>query len=105
MEEASRAVTGESDDMTRMASDRIDATLSRIRDAVDAGRKGLDEQAEALGMMIDQSRTALSTIGDDTARALAENAGQIEAKLREIDAMLERQSNLAGQLTGGLDSG
>jgi len=105
MEEASRAVTGEIDDMTRMASDRIDAALSRTRDAVDAGRKGLDAQAEALGLMIDQSRTALSTIGDDTARALAENAGQIEAKLREIDAMLERQSNLAGQLTGGLDSG
>ena len=105
LEEASRAVTGQIDDMTQMASERIDSALERAREAVDVSRKGLDAQAEALGVMIDQSRSALTAIGAETAAGFAESSAQLEAKLREIDMLLERHSGLANQLTGGLDNG
>lgn len=105
LEEASRAVTGEIDDITRLASERIDTALERARDAVDTSRKGLDAQAGALGLMIDQSRAALTTISADTVANFTDNISAIEAKLHEIDALLDRQNGLADQLTGGLDKG
>lgn len=105
LEEASRAVTGEIDDITRLASERIDTVLEQARTAVDTSRKGLDAQAGALGLMIDQSRTALTAISADTAANFASNITEVEAKLRDIDALLNRQSGLADQLTVGLDKG
>lgn len=104
MQEAARAVTGEIDDMTTLASERIDASLGRAREAVDASRKGLDAQAEALGLMIDQSRTALSAIGTDTAENFTSSTAQIEVRLREIDQLLREQGGLADHLSKDLES-
>src|SRR3546814_10549001 len=55
--------------------------------------------------MIDQSRAALTAIGSETAENLSTNAAHIEARLREIDGLLQQQSGLAGQLTEGLSAG
>lgn len=105
LDEASRAVTGQIDDMTRMASERIEAALVHAREAVDTGRKGLEGQAEALGRMIAQSRSALATIGTEAAEGFGNHIALIEAKLHEIDLLLERQNGLAGALTSDLDTG
>lgn len=105
MQEAARAVTGEIDDMISMASERIDGVLGRSREAMEASRQGLDAQAETLGRMIEQSRGAIGSIGTETLENFSGNAAQIEARLREIDALLEQQNGLAGRLTGDLESG
>ncbi|MBK5265359.1 MAG: hypothetical protein JJE34_09040 [Alphaproteobacteria bacterium] len=105
LQESTRAVTGEIDDMTVMATERIDAALGRARDGVDASRKGLDAQAEALGLMIDQSRAAISAIGTDATGGFLNNVSQIETRLREIDVLLQDQTGVAGHLTEGLESG
>lgn len=105
MQEASRAVTGEIDDMITMASERIDGVLGRAREAMDASRQGLDAQAEALGRMIEQSRGAIGSIGTETLESFTSNVVPIEARLREIDALLQQQCGLAGRLTGDLENG
>lgn len=105
MQEASRAVTGEIDDMITMASERIDGVLGRAREAMDASRQGLDAQAEALGRMIEQSRGAIGSIGTETMESFTSNVVPIEARLREIDALLQQQCGLAGRLTGDLENG
>src|SRR3546814_20905742 len=69
--------------MTTSGSGRIEAVLKRAGEAVNASRKGLEAQAEALGLMIDQSRAALTAIGSETAENLSTNAAHIEARLRD----------------------
>src|SRR3546814_13824034 len=91
--------------MTTSVSGRIEAVLERAGEAVNASCKGLDAQAEALGLMIDQSRAALTAIGSETAENLSTNAAHIEARLREIDGMLQQQTGLDEELTGGLSEG
>lgn len=105
LQESARAAIGEIDDMTALARERIEGTLEHARAAVDASRKGLDAQAEALGLMIDQSRTALAAIGAENAERFTASAGAIEARLNEIGVLLDRQGGLAQALTGGLESG
>ncbi|WP_237366378.1 hypothetical protein [Rhizorhapis sp. SPR117] len=104
LQESTRAVTGEIDDMTILATERIDAALERAREGVDTSRKGLDAQAEALGLMIDQSRAAISSIGTDATEGFSNNIAQIEIQLHEINGLLQDQTGVAGHLTEGLES-
>src|SRR3546814_7899356 len=59
LQDATKTAAAEIEDMTTSVSGRIEAVLERAGEAVNASRKGLDAQAEALGLMIDQSRDAL----------------------------------------------
>src|SRR3546814_17244123 len=99
LQDATKTAAAEIEDMTTSVSGRIEAVLERAGEAVNASRKGLDAQAEALGLLIDHSRAALTAIGSETADNLSTNAALLEARLRDIYGLLQKQIGLAGHST------
>src|SRR3546814_18696840 len=91
--------------MTTSVSGRIEAVLERAGEAVNESRKGLDAQAEALGLMIEQSRSALTAIGSETAEKMYTNAAHMAARLGEIDGLMQKQRGREGKEWEGIESG
>src|SRR3546814_14471567 len=92
LQDATKTAAAEIEDMTTSVSGRIEAVLERGGEAVNASRKGLDAQAEALGLMIEQLADALTALGSDTADNMSTNAAPCEARLRE-----DRKSDVWGK--------
>src|SRR3546814_2219105 len=66
LQDATKTAAAEIEDMTTSVSGRIEAVLERAGEAVNARRKGMDAQAEALGLMIAQSLVAMTCISSET---------------------------------------
>lgn len=98
MQEATRGASGEINDMAKLAASRIDMALERAQAAMDATRKGLDAQNEALGLMVDRSRGTLEALGSETIAGFAGHADRIEAKLSQLNTLIGEQRDEAAGL-------
>ena len=102
-------------DATRGASDEVaglaDISASRIASAVEDARNGLiemggtlDMRIADLGVMVKDSRIALENIGSNTITAYDGNISHIERRMRDLDKLVQNQSELiavaANELSG-----
>jgi len=85
-------------------SQGVDNALTRTAHAVDTARESVEAQADALLTSVDQARTTIDLIGEDSARAIAERLIQLTETLNQVDTSLDAQSARAASLIEALAS-
>lgn len=101
------AVSAASEQLARplaALSQGVDDALSRTAEAVDTTRAGVQAQTNAMLASVDQARSTIDLIADESARAIAERLTQLTQTLNEIDASLVAQSARAGEWVETLSS-
>lgn len=76
----------------------VDDALSRTAEAVEATRSGVQAQTNAMLASVDQARSTIDLIADESSRAVADRLAQLTNRLTEIDASLSDQAARAGEL-------
>jgi len=102
IESSSASAAKTMDEAASGMSAAIDASLSRAAEAVDAARSGLETQGAAMLAMIEQSRAALQTAGDEAARNLAARLQTIGTKIEGLAEHLAAQDAASHALVTGL---
>jgi len=82
---------------------RLDATLLQARETLALTDAGLRDQAGALDSLITRSRDSIAAIGTDTVTGLADDIGEVESRLHQINDMVEGQRSLMAGLHGTLN--
>ena len=85
-------------------SSGVDDALIRTSQAVDATRDGVQAQTNAMLASVDQARTTIDLIADESARAIAERLAQLTNSLTDIDTSLGVQSDRTATLIEALSS-
>ncbi|WP_145958989.1 hypothetical protein [Sphingobium sp. SCG-1] len=102
LQDATRSTSDEVNGMAELAANRIDVALERSRAALTETCNGLDAQSATLTTLVERARQALSDIGADSIRDFSENSAEIEARLHDLNRLIEGQSTLASGLSDGL---
>lgn len=102
LQDATRSTSDEVNGMAELAANRIDVALERARSALTETCNGLDAQSATLTNLVDRARQAMGDIGSDSIRDFAEHSGEIEARLHDLNRLIEGQSTLASGLSDGL---
>ncbi|PHP18140.1 hypothetical protein CG471_19210 [Sphingobium sp. IP1] len=82
---------------------RLDATLLQARETLALTDAGLRDQAGALDSLITRSRDSIAAIGTDTVAGLADDIGEVESRLHQINDLVEGQRSLMAGLHGTLN--
>lgn len=102
LQDATRSTSDEVNGMAELAANRIDVALERSRAALTETCNGLDAQSATLTTLVERARQALADIGADSIRDFSENSAEIEARLHDLNRLIEGQSTLASGLSDGL---
>lgn len=81
---------------------RLDAALSRARETLALTDGQLTAQAAALDTLINRSRTGIEAIGGEAAAGFTDTIGEVENRLRQLNAMVEGQHQLVSGLQSSL---
>ena len=79
-------------------SEGVDEALARTAEAVDTTRAGVQAQTNAMLASVDQARSTIDLIAEESARAIAARLAQLTGTLEDIDASLGAQAARAGEL-------
>ncbi|MCD2314705.1 hypothetical protein LQ954_00930 [Sphingomonas sp. IC-11] len=105
MESTSESAGARLEAVTGEMSAAVDALLNRTADAVEESRKGIAAQADAMLAMVSTNQAALDTAARESAEALAERVGRIEAVIERIAERLDSQRAAGDGLVGDLEGG
>ena len=82
---------------------RLDAALADARNVLAQTDTALSDQAAALDGLITRSRDSIAAIGNDTVAGLADDIGEVESRLHQINDVVEGQRSLMAGLNGTLN--
>ncbi|CAN5313364.1 hypothetical protein BH10PSE12_BH10PSE12_00530 [soil metagenome] len=102
LQEETRSASDEINGMADQAAGRIDHVVGRARTALEETGSGLEAQATTLAALVEQSRSALAGIGDDTVAGFTAHSGTIEARLEDLKRLLESHGSLASGMSDDL---
>jgi len=81
---------------------RMEATQAQVQAVLAECDTRLSDQAKALDSLVTRSRTSIDAIGDETVATLADNMGEVENRLHQINDLVEGQRTLMASLHGQL---
>ncbi|SCW68513.1 hypothetical protein SAMN02927924_02118 [Sphingobium faniae] len=81
---------------------RMEATQAQVQATLAECDARLSDQARTLDALVTQSRTHIEAIGGETVTALADNMGEVENRLHQINDLVEGQRTLMANLHGQL---
>lgn len=102
VQDSTRSATEEVHGLSTLASERIGIAIDRARQAVDETGLTLDMKMADLNILVDQARTASEAIGGKSVARFDEAISDIEARLLQLNMMIESQQHLIGNLDGFL---
>lgn len=103
VESAAETATRHMEQATAMMSAGVDATLGKAAEAIDASRRGLDEQGQAMLAMIDQSRAAMDRASDEAASGLAARVADVGGRVHGLAALIAEQDAAARVIVEAVD--
>lgn len=99
IQDATRSAGDEVSGMAELSSNRIVAAADQARNVLDDTGLTLDMRMADLNVLVEQSRSALDNIGGGAIKAYGETIATIEARLGQLDTMMDRQSASIDQIS------
>lgn len=98
IQDASRSASEEVTGMADISANRVDAAIEVARKAIDEASMALDMRTSELNVLVEQSRSAIGSIGGQAVLAYGESIAQIETRLRELDALVQDRAEAIGDI-------
>ncbi|WP_246351733.1 hypothetical protein [Sphingobium subterraneum] len=102
VQDATRSASEEVSGLAELASSRIGVAIDRARQAVEETGLNLDQRMTDLNLLIDQSRNAVGTIGQQSVHGFAETVSDLEARLHALSAIIDRQQQVVAEIDQAL---